>query len=861
MQHANRRRWLCATIISIISGVPAIAVGDGLEEVIVTAQKQEENLQQVPISISALGADAIEARGISGIGDVAFTVPNMSGSESPDKRGSMSITLRGVSSGSANISFDPANAVYMDGVYLGKSVGSSLDVADIERIEVLRGPQGTLYGRNSTGGAVNFVTRKPTGELHAKITGTAGNYHLRGLLALFDLPAIGSADEGLGTLAASLGVQSRQRDALYKNTNPDHNDFENMDRRAARLALQWQPRDAITVDYSFDISKLDEDGSLQKPVGMTALDVAGTSRSSALNGYLAAANAALNAGSGPLANAAAADPTFQRWYQSLQTTGAALAGLGNKARPSRGSSEADTYAKNETRGHSLTASWDVDDLGAFGNVTFKSISGYRKVKLSSLSDLDGFDNAIDPATGAGLVNDTDLSTLYSFYSAQANAGAAAAMRQNTANIWNYIDQFGAGYALSQASVDYSQWSEELQMVGATDQLDYVLGLYYFKDNGKTRGLSYYASPLGGINGKNFDNETKAKAAFAQFTYRPEALDQRLALTLGLRRTLERKDITYLYVDAGNPFAPPAGVPVYNGVPLPTAIYGTRNGKNFSNNSGMFNAAYQLTDDINVFAKYSTGYRSGGFNGDVFNNPFDEETIKQYELGVKSDWWRHRLRVNLALFQYTYDDQQVAQISVDQSGRTSTSIVNGGLAKRSGGELEITVAPIDDLLVSLNYGYIHGDFDRFASSCGSTGCLDTDKLAKRPQSASNQVSLVLDYTFLHLGFADLQGHLETYWQDRSYTSALWTGTYTDRATNASTVVAYDQLILDERTVVNARLSLDKIKLPEGSLRISLWGKNVFNQDYNTLGINFATLGPVTRQFGEPRTYGLDVSYEY
>jgi iron complex outermembrane receptor protein len=400
------------------------------------------------------------------------------------------------------------------------------------------------------------------------------------------------------------------------------------------------------------------------------------------------------------------------------------------------------------------------------------------------------------------------------------------------------------------------------MVGATDQLDYVLGLYYFKDEGESRGLSYFAAPLGGIAGKNFDNETSAKAAFAQLTYRPDALDQRLALTLGLRRTLEHKNITYLYVDAGNPLAPPPGVPAYDGVPVPTTTYGARAGKSFSNNSGMVNAAYQLTDDINLFAKYSTGYRSGGFNGDVFNNSFAEETIKQYELGMKSDWWDHRLRVNMALFRYTYDDQQVAQLSVDpDTGRTSTSIMNGGLAKRWGGELEIAVAPIEDLLVSLNYGYIDGDFDRFARTCGSASCIDADRLARRPNSASNQWSLVLDYTFLHLGFADLKGHLETYWQDQSYTSALTTGTFTSSATRTATVVAYEPTDMDERTLVNARLSLDRIELPRGTLGVSLWGKNIFNQDYNTMTINFATLGPVTQLFGEPRTYGLDITYEY
>jgi len=164
-------------------------------------------------------------------------------------------------------------------------------------------------------------------------------------------------------------------------------------------------------------------------------------------------------------------------------------------------------------------------------------------------------------------------------------------------------------------------------------------------------------------------------------------------------------------------------------------------------------------------------------------------------------------------------------------------------------------------VSFNYGYIHGDFDRFAPTCGSSGCIDADHLAKRPNSPSNQWSLVLDYTVAHLGFADLKANLETYWQDSSYTSALWTGTFNNSATHTSTVVAYPALTADSRTLVNARLSLDHIALPAGALTVSLWGRNIFNQDYNTMAINFATLGPITQTYGEPRTYGLDVSYQY
>ncbi len=861
----NRHRFARSVLAVAVLGVMCtndVAAAEGLEEIVVTAQRREENLQKVPISITAFSADAITQRGINGMGDIVSIVPNMNGFDSPDKRGSVSVSLRGVSSGSTNISFDPANAMYIDGVYLGKTLGSALDVAEIERIEVLRGPQGTLYGRNSTGGAVNFISKRPTGEIGGKLTGSVGNHNLRSARAYLDLPALGVENEGAGTLSASIGAQLRKRDALYRNTNRARDDFDNLDRRAGRLALLWQVRENISFDYSYDTSKIDEYQSLQYPVGVTPVNLAGVSRVTALNGYLSAANAALNSSAGPLAAAAAADPTFGRWYGSVQQARSALAGLGSEARPSHGASDVDGYATSKGDGHSLIAKWDLEDAGVFGDVTLKSISGYRTVEQKVLTDLDGFDNSIDPATGVGFVNDSTLGALYQLYAGQANPALGSAMRARTATVWNAADRFGAGYAVGMANVDYKQWSEELQMIGSTGQIDYVLGLYWFKDEGKTRGLSAYAAPVGGIGARNFDNETSAEAAFAQFTWRPAAFEDRLALTLGVRRTVEEKKVTYLFADAGNPLAPPPNVPVFDGVPVPTAVYGTRGSRSFSNNSGMINAAYQLTDDINVFAKYSTGYRSGGFNGDVFGNSFDEETIEQYEIGAKSDWWDHRLRLNVALFRYTYDDQQLAKINVDpDTGRTSTSIMNGGLAKRWGGELELVVVPVEDLLLGINYGYIHGDFDRFAPTCGSAECIDADRLAKRPNSAGNQFSLTVDYTFAHLDFGDLKGHLAAYWQDRSYTSALTTGTFTNSATHTAAVVAYDPTVLDERTLVNARLSLDRIAVGQGTMMVALWGKNIFNQDYNTMTINFATLGPITQLYGEPRTYGLDVTYEF
>ncbi len=162
------KRTLMAITVTSAMGISgqASAQKGGLEEIIVTAQKREESNQEVPLSITALSADTLVKQGITNTGDLMGKIPGVGGMEAPGAKGSVNLSIRGVLGGAAsNLSLDPAVGVYLDGVFAGKQFGGALDVAEIERIEVLRGPQGTLYGRNSTGGAVNYISRKPTGGL------------------------------------------------------------------------------------------------------------------------------------------------------------------------------------------------------------------------------------------------------------------------------------------------------------------------------------------------------------------------------------------------------------------------------------------------------------------------------------------------------------------------------------------------------------------------------------------------------------------------------------------------------------------------------------------------------------------------
>ena len=826
---------LSVAVATTIGSSQALAQGPALEEVLVTAQKRVESMQETPISITALSDAAITNKGIYNTEDLMGQVPGLSGFNSPGSRSAVALNLRGISGGSpANLSIDPAIALYLDGVYLGKQVGSAMDVAEIERIEVLRGPQGTLYGRNSTGGAVNIISKKPTGEFGLRANASVGNYNSRQLKVNVDTPAVGEVGQGLGQLAFSFGYQTRLRDGFYDNNSPGGKDFDDTDREAWRFAARWSVNDAVTVDYTYDKSELDEVMALQQVTGFTSVDAAGTiNRIDAMQGLLAAAT-------GWAAIPGSDQRLTDRWIPSLEKTIDAYqnAAAQGEGRASSGMADFTPTTYNEVSGHSLNIGWDAGSLGALGDVVFRSITAQRELETYVFGDLDDIDSRLD-ADGIGAYSDLVHLTLGQFY-----GGSSGFPFPAVDGLWDAIDAGGAFHSRQDTLTSYDQWSQELQMVGTTERLEYVLGLYYFEDEGEYRRNGTFAAPLNGINPDQFyDNSTEAWAVFSQATWTPGWMNDRLSFTAGLRYTEEEKTIDYNYGAVVTPF----GTTPAQALSLDEA---------FDNITGSLTVSLQATDDINTYLTYSTGYRSGGFNGEIFDNAYNEETIEQFEVGVKSDWWDNRLRVNASLYTYTYDDLQVTQSRV-VNGQATTQIANAGLAERWGGEVEVSVAPIEDMIVSLAYSYIDGDFEKFGEVCGTNApivCLNTNDEANR-QSPDNQLNLSVDYLFAQTSFGDIHGFIQLNYQDEHPENSLWSGTV------SGDPVIYDQAGMDARTLVDARLSLQDIPMGDSVLRVTLWGKNLLDDDYPTYSINFGGLGLVTEQYGPPRTYGLEVNYEY
>lgn len=218
--------------------------------IIVTAERRSQNLQDVPISISAFTNEQLDTRRISGIADLQGAVPNVQFTPFPNVATSQRIFIRGIGNVNDQITQDPSVAVYVDGIYTARIQGQATDVADLERIEVLRGPQGSLYGRNATGGAINFVTKAPQlGEFSGSLRGTAGNYDL--------FEARASANVPLGqTVAVQLGYMHSQQDGFVKNMGTGAERFGDKRRDAYRVAARWAPTDALDIRYSYDRSEV-----------------------------------------------------------------------------------------------------------------------------------------------------------------------------------------------------------------------------------------------------------------------------------------------------------------------------------------------------------------------------------------------------------------------------------------------------------------------------------------------------------------------------------------------------------------------------------------------------------------------------
>jgi len=326
------------------AGQPGVEV----EEITVTAQKREESLQETPLSVTAITGDTLHEKNVGNVIDLIQAVPNLRVNVTTGSTSSIIIGMRGLSLGDNVLTLQPPVGLYVDGAYIAHINGANLDLEDLERVEALRGPQGTLYGRNTAGGAVNLITKKPTEERSITLATEVGNYDYFKQRVTANVPLVGKngvfGSNALGTIGLRETVTYKTRDGTIGNVGGGSSSLNDLNRIFTMTSLRWQPTKNITLDYSFEYHRYHNTGSAFQISYIYP------------NGPVSGGYFNLN----PYLTTERADTMALNSIYSADL---------NTLHPIRDD--------GNHRMHILTGAWDLGDMGALGNLTLKSISSYR----------------------------------------------------------------------------------------------------------------------------------------------------------------------------------------------------------------------------------------------------------------------------------------------------------------------------------------------------------------------------------------------------------------------------------------------------------------------------------------------------
>ena len=767
---------------------------EGLGEVIVTATKRETNLQRTPIAINVLDTQAVKERHVQSLYDLADgAIPSLRVATFEARQTALTIGIRGIVPLDAN---QPAReqgvGIYVDGVYLGRQHGLNATLFDIERIEVLKGPQGTLFGRNTEGGALSIVTKAPTGEFGFRGTAGIANYGGYNGDVHVDLPE-------WNHFSLKVDGVIQHQGATVKNPLAGQTGWNYYDRRGFRSALRWKPTADLTVDLSYDNGYDANSAFYSQLLNYNPNHCVAGTQASQPSCFLPGTNFTTLSG--------AVKPLSPR----VQVEGddrMKVADIGVPQQPS----------VDKTHGYTARVSYSLAPA-----IELRSITAWRGVSSRQWDNSGGAHRP--PLVSAGC----------------------------TGNACNF-----SRYSL--ADLFQNQFSQEFQAVGSVGQVDYAAGLYYFiehvRDDAATPNsnafnptLTSYTilDPCTGSAGfgsqygcRSTDRasraEAKSYAVFGQATYNLNALH----FTVGGRNTWDRRNgALFIVNNIARPYTYSQRASHFD----PLAI-----------------VAFDAAQGINLYAKFSTGYRSGGASSrSITYRSFGPEKVKAYEIGAKTEFLDHHVRLNLAGYIMDRTGSQIdfSSVSFDQitgSNRNTVETVNApGTTKIRGAEADLTIHPIDGLTLTGSYAYTYTDIPRIANPF--TGVVQKVYIVFTPRNAA---SGAIDYT-LPLGRADLRLHI-----DGNYADA--TQTFDQYATKN-----------DSSFIVNARISLADIDLGTGNskLTISAWSRNLFNEAHvyrrdpsNSLpGFGVSSTGSINNVLGDygnfnaPRTFGVEGSIRF
>jgi iron complex outermembrane recepter protein len=825
-----------------------------LGEIVVTAQKREENLQQTPLAISAVSAEQLDLRQLTEAKDLSAIAPNVSVSGGTTNATAAVITIRGIPTAADETQgYDSPIGVYLDGVYLARSSAASFEVADIERVEVLRGPQGTLFGRNTTGGAVNFVTRLPSKDFGVKLRGGVGNLGQWMVRGSIDTGQIGDV------MRFSISGLHKQRNGTVNNLlQPrDRLDPGGYKIDGFRIAGVADLADWLTLTNVFDWTRIDG----VPPANQLAEVGNGTFRP----------NVVIDG-----ATIAQVQPANVAGYLGLSTAvqpqcGAPLASVSR--------SRLDPICL-ENAGRSTDKVWgNLTRLEAdLGGVTVRSSTALRRWRNNIRgSDLDGLGTVRGPLfSSATTLNGMPLATLELLFGA---GSPTAAFLASSPVPTTTQPLFQATNLRSQ-----NQFSQELEIVSDGDGVfEWVLGGFYFKESGfelnpqsfgfilDTNQAVFIPANFGGLapllqagNPARYRSVVQSstlgyraggdsKAIYGQASYRPGGEDGALGVTLGLRYTWDHKWVER-FQNGATPYVSPADIAL------------NTQDADFKAPTGHLTVDYRAGEDVNLYARVARGYRSGGFNlrqstqqdnpaTPTVNEtvpllPFGSEKIWSFEAGAKMEF-ANRFRVNVAAFYNSYTDLQATiPIPITGGGSFGTQVVNAGKINYMGFEIEALAKLSDMFTLDGSVGYVHKDVKQFPGTDITGATVNIASVITPGISPDWTANLGASARF-ELG-GDTTALARLGW---SYTSKQF------MFPNPLTAPFQDATTAGSRSLLDAQLRIEGFKLGGSQVSLTLWGKNLTDKEYISRGIDFGQLGFGSVIYGDPRTFGATLDIEF
>lgn len=767
-----------------------------LEEVVVTARKRQESIQDTPIAVTAMDQMALESANIRSINELSQHVPGLKLTKG--STGGASVNIRGIGQRDNRVTLEPGAAIYVDGVYIARQEGSMFNTMEIQNIQVLRGPQGTLFGKNTISGAVLVESVKPGEEWEAFVEGRAGNYNRRDVRMGVNIPII--EDKFFSRFSYS----NQKMDGYMENVFLD-TEASNENKQAAIAQLRWLATDELVVDFRGYWSQQREAGHGLKCI----FDETDSHQSTRAD---------------PVILSAASEEVKQDYRDSCLEVEDELDYYEFR-------SEREGKSDLHSGSASVTVDWEIGELGALDDTEFKSITSWFKQKARYSRDFDATEYTLFTSIPSDPYVSTQLAQEF-----QMIGSAYDESLQFTSGLFFYNDKSEDGVEwIKMGPMETFFAGNPSLLVNANPTLKetntdsmaiYFQGTYDLNDDWALTGGIRYTREVKEVSGT--------------FNLYPQC-------TMG----------NACAGPIGDGLLPdPSSVKdeetFSDWTPMINVTYRA---------TGDFNEALNVESTL-MYLTLSQGFKAGGFNFDQGFEElvlFDPEEVDNYELGIKMDALDNRLRFNAALYRMNYTDKQETTTiqTPDPNGGfipiVSVQMLNAGEAVIKGFEFELTWMPIANLIVDFNANILDADIKDWEAKTGdrSGGQIDINRKDEEFTNTPDYTANIGVSYDLETDWAIITPRLDLYREGRSYF-------HFDRGSWLASQASGD-FSQDGYTLVNARLNF---AFADHRTSVALWGKNLGDTFYYYGGTGLVdNLGGGNGVVAEPRTYGVDFRYAY